>query len=242
MEIKAIIFDYGGTLDTGGCHWSEVLWQAYQKEEIPVGKPDFRDAYVFAERRMEAEPLIHPDDTFLQVLRTKADLQTKYLMEKSLLTTDELTRRPDAEHIALDCYAVARRHTFESLDLLRHLSQRYSLALVSNFYGNLDAVLSDFGLDCFQLIVESAKVGIRKPDPELFRYAIRQLSQKLEEPLLPAEMLVVGDSLRNDILPAKSVGCRTAWLKGQGWDTLPDTAPEADYVIGSINELIKCLK
>ena len=37
-SIKGIIFDYGGTLDTNSVHWSEVLWERYQKEQIAVTK------------------------------------------------------------------------------------------------------------------------------------------------------------------------------------------------------------
>ena len=33
-KVKGIIFDYGGTLDTGGDHWSEVIWDAWQKAGI----------------------------------------------------------------------------------------------------------------------------------------------------------------------------------------------------------------
>ena len=32
LDIKGIIFDYGGTLDTRGDHWSEVLWQGYEQK------------------------------------------------------------------------------------------------------------------------------------------------------------------------------------------------------------------
>lgn len=232
MEIKAIIFDYGGTLDTGGRHWSEVLWEAYQKEEIPVSKEDFREAYVYAELEMEAEPLISPTDTFLQVLRTKADLQTKHLMDNGRWQVDELTRRPDAEHIALDCYSIAKHHTAKSSTILKQLSSRYDLAIVSNFYGNLNAVLDDFGLNCFQLVVESAKVGIRKPDSRLLQHTIHELG------LQPNEILVVGDSIKNDILPAKSLGCNTVWFKGTGWNGKRETCDVTDHTITNITELL----
>ena len=52
MEIKGIIFDYGGTLDTGGDHWSEVIWCAYGKAGVAVNKAEFREAYVYAEREL----------------------------------------------------------------------------------------------------------------------------------------------------------------------------------------------
>ena len=34
--VRAIIFDYGGTLDTGGTHWGKQLWHAYQRQQVLV--------------------------------------------------------------------------------------------------------------------------------------------------------------------------------------------------------------
>ena len=45
-NIKGVIFDYGGTIDTNSVHWAEVLWRAYEQMQILVDKQDFRDAYV----------------------------------------------------------------------------------------------------------------------------------------------------------------------------------------------------
>ena len=45
-NIKGIIFDYGGTIDTNGKHWAEVLWTRYKELNIPVSKEDFKKAYV----------------------------------------------------------------------------------------------------------------------------------------------------------------------------------------------------
>ena len=36
--IKGIIFDYGGTIDSRGVHWSEVIWQGYEALQVPVSK------------------------------------------------------------------------------------------------------------------------------------------------------------------------------------------------------------
>ena len=56
--IHGIIFDYGGTIDTNSTHWSEVLWEGYQQEGIPVSKDEFRTSYVFAERALAKHPYI----------------------------------------------------------------------------------------------------------------------------------------------------------------------------------------
>ena len=97
------------------------------------------------------------------------------------------------------------------------------MALVSNFYGNIGVVLDEFGLGgLFDHVVESAVVGIRKPDPRIFTLGVEALG------LEPDDVVVVGDSYGNDIVPAKRSGCHAVWLKGEGWtdemhdETLPD--------------------
>ena len=45
-KIKGIIFDYGGTIDTNGIHWAEVLWSLYREHGVPVDRDAFRQAYV----------------------------------------------------------------------------------------------------------------------------------------------------------------------------------------------------
>lgn len=73
-DIKGIIFDYGGTIDTNGDHWAEVLWDAYKKFDVPVNKEQFRNAYVLAERAMAKFPYVRTDFDFKDVLRVKIDL------------------------------------------------------------------------------------------------------------------------------------------------------------------------
>lgn len=77
--IKALIFDYGGTLDTGGNHWGQVLWHAYQRCSVPVSEQQFREAYVQVERLLGSQPVIQPDFTFRQTLATKISLQMQFL-------------------------------------------------------------------------------------------------------------------------------------------------------------------
>ena len=109
------------------------------------------------------------------------------------------------------------------------------MVLVSNFYGNVEAVLSDFGLrGYFRDIIESAVVGVRKPDPAIFGLGVEALGLK------PEEVLVVGDSLRKDILPARSLGCQTAWLKGKGWTPEEDAATDPS-MIKSLDEVAAAL-
>lgn len=210
-DIKGIIFDYGGTLDTNSRHWSAVLWSKYEEYHVPVGKADFREAYVYGERTLARIPLVKSEDNFHDVLLIKTKLQMEYLIERGKL---ELTDTMEyAVKIADSCYQYVLNVLEKTRPVVQSLSRKYKLVLVSNFYGNIRSVLKDFELDdFFSDIIESSVVGVCKPDPAIYRLGVEVLK-------LPAEnVLVVGDSFSKDMVPAKTVGCKVAWLKGEGWE------------------------
>lgn len=219
---RAYIFDYGGTLDTGGSHWGQVLWQAWQQAGIPVGEAKFREAYVYAERTMGREPLVKPQDTFRQTL----DVKLRIEMERTGCLSYH-------EQVLDAVYAQTLRHVAHSREVLAQLAERVPLVLVSNFYGNLHTVLHEFGLDgLFRHVVESAVVGIRKPDPRIFLLGVETLG------LQPGEVTVVGDSMNKDIIPAREAGCRTVWLRGRQWTDTPVDESLPDNIINDLNELL----
>jgi len=210
MNVKGIIFDYGGTIDSRGVHWSEIIWQGYCKAgfDSRITKEQFRDAYVHGERELARVRYILPCDTFLDILVKKVNIQRAYLAANGLAAPDQAQMSTITSH----CYESARECIAEARPVLECLAERYPMVLVSNFYGNVDAVLRDFDVRrYFCGIIESAVVGVRKPNPTIFRLGVDVLE-------LPSnQVLVVGDSLRKDILPAESLGCQVLWLKGKGW-------------------------
>jgi putative hydrolase of the HAD superfamily len=232
MTVKGIIFDYGGTLDSRGVHWSEILWQGYMQACVPIDKETFRNAYVEGERALSRERIILPQDNFLDLLRKKVELEISFL---PTMPTDT-TRATWIDQIASYCDNAARSCINEARPVLEKLHDCYPMMLVSNFYGNIDEVLRDYGIrHLFKGIIESAVVGIRKPNPTLFRLGVDALEMK------PADVLVVGDSLRKDIEPAEQLGCHTLWLKGKGWTDDEDlqTHPNTTTRISQILDHIK---
>lgn len=209
-KVKGIIFDYGGTLDTGGDHWSEVIWAAWQKAGIACSKDEFRECYVYAERELARTLHILPHHNFHDLLKIKMQIELQHLTEMGLFAPQDVDAK--AAEAAQTCYDSARQHVEAAKPVLDVLSKQWPLVLVSNFYGNVEAVLKDFGLDgYFKSIIESAVVGVRKPDPKIFELGVKALHLKA------AETLVIGDSLRKDIEPAEKLGCQVLWLKGKGW-------------------------
>ena len=230
--INGIIFDYGGTLDSRGVHWSEVLWQGYQQAGVPIDKETFRTAYVEGERALARERIILPQDNFLTLLLKKVALEINYLP----IQPDTATSARWTEQIANYCDNAARSCIDEARSMLEDLNKRYPMMLVSNFYGNIDEVLRAYGIrHLFKGIIESAVVGVRKPNPTLFRLGVDALELKTEE------VLVVGDSLRKDIEPAESLGCHVLWLKGKGWTDEEDRQTHPN-TITRITEVAECLK
>lgn len=218
--IKGIIFDYGGTLDSRGVHWSEVLWQGYKQAGVPIDKDTFRTAYVEGERALARERIILPQDDFHALLLKKVALEISYLPEQY----DDATARRWTREIVEYCDNAARQCIDEARPMLETLHDRFPMMLVSNFYGNIDEVLRSYGIrHLFKGIIESAVVGVRKPNPTLFKLGVDALE------LQPAEVLVVGDSLKKDIQPAEQLGCHVLWLKGKGWTEEEDkqTHPNA---------------
>lgn len=229
MRIKGFIFDYGGTLDTRGNHWGKVLWHGYERTGVPVDEQDFREAYVYGERTLATSPIVKPDFTFRDTLQAKIRLQLQWLEENRSL--GDATRY--LERILDDVYQQTKDTTKESALVLEELAKKFPLVLVSNFYGNISTVLREFGLDhLFGDIIESAVVGIRKPDARIFALGVERLGLKAED------VAVVGDSYDKDILPSHSIGCHTIWFKGEGWTDEVVENPVADKMIGSLKEIL----
>ena len=131
-----------------------------------------------------------------------------------------------------DIYDKVKANIAESRKVLSDLKKHYRIGLVTNFYGNMSVVLDEFGLaSLFDTVTESAVVGVRKPDPQIFRLAVKALDVEAEN------VVVIGDSYSKDILPAHEIGCHTVWLKGEGWLSEELTTCEADYIIKDLYEV-----
>ena len=231
--IKGYIFDFGGTLDTAGCHWGQMLWHAYQRQQIPVSDEQFREAYVYAERTLGRTPIIQSDYSFHKTLEVKIRIEMEYLCTSGAWQADEAEFARGHKAVLEDVYSKVVEITSHSREVLSQLAARYPMVLVSNFYGNISHVLEEFHLsEFFKDIVESAVVGVRKPDHRIFVLGVEALGLK------PEECVVVGDSFYKDIEPAKKAGCQAVWFKGEGWTDQQYDETLPDKIITDLNQLL----
>jgi HAD superfamily hydrolase (TIGR02253 family) len=114
-------------------------------------------------------------------------------------------------------------------EVLEELKGKYKLAIVANAITNVSKLALE-KLDLakyFDYIVLSRDLGVRKPDLEIFVYALRSMWVK------GGETVHVGDSLKDDVQGAKNAGMKTIWIKRDE----EATNIQPDYVISKITEL-----
>jgi putative hydrolase of the HAD superfamily len=113
------------------------------------------------------------------------------------------------EHVQRNLWSIVPDGLGAALDRLR--SARVKVAVVSNSEGMLDALFRDLGiLGSFDLVVDSGLLGIEKPDPRIFQFA-------LERSGVPASRAMhLGDNYATDVVGARAAGVRVALVDPYG--------------------------
>jgi len=172
-DVRALIFDWGGVME----------WL-----------PD--DAHIAAwERRLVLVPGTLPDVLWGDVW---------HQLEVSAITYDDFIQHvvgrlglPDVETAThfLDEFYAGDRFNSEMVAAARILRDRYKVALLTNTLADQDDLIRNrFGLDVyaeFDVYINSAHVGLRKPDPAIFDLTLDHLG------VVPQQAVFVDDTLRN---------------------------------------------
>jgi putative hydrolase of the HAD superfamily len=99
-----------------------------------------------------------------------------------------------------------------ALDEIRALGVK--VAIISNSEGMLERLFEELGLlPHLDLVVDSGRVGVEKPDPRIFQIAFDHFG------VAPNHALHLGDMFTTDILGARAAGCRCAFVDPYGhWE------------------------
>jgi HAD superfamily hydrolase (TIGR01549 family) len=114
----------------------------------------------------------------------------------------------------------------------------YRLGLVSNTTSSVEVphLLEELGIaGCFEAVILSCVVGIRKPDPSILLMAVNGMGVR------PERCAYIGDQLRQDMAPARKAGFgRTVILRDPAKPpSLPQDAELIpDHTIGNLKELL----
>jgi putative hydrolase of the HAD superfamily len=99
-----------------------------------------------------------------------------------------------------------------TMELLGYLKPRYHLHLITNGFQEVQHTkLSGSGLEpYFETLTVSEEVGVKKPNPEIFRYALRKANATA------GESLMIGDEMAVDIDGARAAGMDTLLFNPKG--------------------------
>lgn len=221
-QCRAILFDFGGTLDSDGEHWLDRFYELYETVGLDLHKDLIKKVFYEADRMCCNDPKV--DRMGLRPL-----MQHHIRYQFTVLNLDKAA----AEELRMvdEFCSKTEYYLKRNASLLRRLQNHYKMGVVSNFYGNVAAICEEAGLSEYLLtILDSTQVGFSKPDPEIFDRALRDLGVRAET------CVFIGDSYERDMLPARRMGMKTIWVKGPN-PRLPAEPEPVDSTIGSLAEL-----
>ncbi len=220
---RAVLLDYGGTLDGDALHWFDHFVSLYARVGAALAPETLKPAFYAADDALARVPGVQEFD-----LRAMTATHV-HLQLQALGRPDERLERALVEAFVADTRAAWDRNR----PLLAWLADRVRLGVVSNSCGNMPTLLADGALGPFEVVVDSATAGVRKPDPAIYLLAAHRLA------LPPASILHVGDSWERDVAPARHVGMRAAWLARA--DAVMPAAPSGVVRLASLLQLRELL-
>lgn len=224
MKIKAVLLDFGGTLASGGLDWEpyhESIRNYLFNNGYNIEMLDLKKALRSTLAELEKYRATGKERKFEEVYSV-------FLGKLGVLYDDEMLERLH------DNFKVHYRTNFYPCveTLLRELSTKYKLAMISNTMSDQPRLLlQESEMDqYFDLLICSRDLGVRKPNPEIFKIVLEKIKAK------PSETIHVGDSVEADMYGARDSGITGVWIK------TPTQPPWSGYAICSICELPRLLK
>lgn len=152
------------------------------------------------------------------------------------LTIDEDTAIREYTQFRYDydsvCEVVAGSR--ELLNALKHRGVRLAI-ITNNLVEEQMKKLSQLDLhDYFEVVSISEEVGVPKPDPKIFHVTLERLG------LGPDSAVMVGDSLRSDIVGAVGVDIRAVWLRRRMTNS-DDTPPGVSVIEDNFADTGACV-
>ena len=209
MVIKAVVFDLFGTL-------------------VKCGSPEDHIIKVFGLRQdfYEVEKISNtidePDDEkYAKKLLGKLGIST------SKGNIGKMLKIFEAERSLLELFP-------DSIPTLEKLKgSGFKIGLISN---SLPFLMGKFSepkflnlFDRFDCLILSEKVGVVKPDPKIFSICLDKLGIK------PADALMVGDSLRNDVKGAEAFGMKALLLDRLSKQNFPSKILSLKEILNFVN-------
>lgn len=204
--VRGILFDAGNTL----VYIDPVrMVKIFRAEGVEVDTEGFRAA------ELDARRVIH-ECAGAGSRGTEPELWLAYFVDlfkrngASGRTADRIGRRVRREHAADHLWTHALPGTAEVLESLK--TAGYRIAVISNADGRMEGALETAGVrGHFEFVIDSAVIGIEKPQPEIFHAGCDALG------LAAHECLYVGDLYEVDYVGATAAGLHALLIDPLGF-------------------------
>lgn len=218
-DIRALVFDFGGTLDGNGIHWLERTYQFIRQRHPEITREAFDKAdkaavtaFAFGDSSVEGayqEGSMLPVGAVANESAARCTLgETAEAIATGIYERLRLSEKMKDEYVAWFCTGAAESLA-ENRQWLQTLHGSYQLAVISNNFGNTRGWCDEYGLSpLLDVILDSTVFGVAKPDTRIFEAALAELG------VAPSQAIYVGDSYAADMIGGKDAGMWTAWLVG----------------------------
>ena len=220
--VTDVFFDLDHTLWDFERNSALAFKKILEKNNVKVTAEDFLEVYSpinFEYWKLYRENKISKDTLRYKRLKSTFDIL-------SLSVEDALIYTLSEEYIA---YLPAYNHLFQhTIEILQYLKPNYKLHIITNGFEEVQhqkiqsANISSF----FTHIVNSEMVGVKKPNPKIFEFALEKAQ------VSPDKSVMIGDSLEADILGAKNMGMNTLHFNSHN-----EAAHNHSKIIHSLSEI-----
>lgn len=211
--IKAVIFDLDGTLLDRDESVKLFINSQYDRLTKLVGHIP-RETYITRFIELDNHGYVWKDTVYRQLVDE---------FEITGITWEELLQDYLRE---FKNHCISFPHLVEMLQELKR--KNVKLGIITNGKGQfqMDNIKALDIEKYFDIILISEWEGIKKPDPEIFKRALKQLD------VLPNQSIYVGDHVVNDVKAAQIAGMIGIWKQD-----IHASKVEADFIINALAEL-----
>ena len=230
MKYRNLFFDLDDTIWAFSQNARDTFEEVYQKYSFDRYFDSFDHYYTLYQQR-NTELWIEYGEG--KITKDELNRQRFFYPLQAVGVEDEAL----AEQFSKDFFAIIPTKSTlmpHAKEVLEYLAPKYNLYILSNGFQELQChKMRSAGIDhFFKKIVLSDDIGILKPWPEIFHFALSATQSEVRDSLM------IGDSWENDVAGAKGVGMHQVFYNVTGKEELPF---QPTYHISNLKELMQIL-
>ena len=230
MKYKNLFFDLDDTIWAFSQNARNTFEEVYQKYSFDRYFDSFNHYYTLYQQR-NTELWVEYGEG--KITKDELNSQRFFYPLQAVGVKDEAL----AERFSRDFFAIIPTKSVlmpHAKEVLEYLAPKYNLYILSNGFQELQChKMRSAGIDrFFKKIVLSDDIGVLKPWPEIFHFALSATQSEVRDSLM------IGDSWENDVAGAKGVGMHQVFYNVTGKEELPF---QPTYHISNLKELMQIL-